>query len=164
MTRTPFSPTGFKNASVKTCIHPASTTKSGFSASTFSASAASYFALASFSFSGCFSPLGWNPLATMLKYSDGTPAFSARVTAKAVLRFTKRRMISALEIRFVARPSRSAWKLLPLPLAITTMRTGAGEEVAMVIVFRFVGGVAWGRTGNLGPATCVSSGEGMRVE
>lgn len=60
----------------------------------------------------------------MLKYSEGMPAFSARVTAKAVLRFTKSLTICELGMRPEATASSSAWKLLPLPLAMTTMRHG----------------------------------------
>jgi hypothetical protein len=54
-----------------------------------------------------------------LKYSEGTPAFSARCCANAVLRFANSRTIRELVIAGAgsATPSRSAWKLVPVPLA-----------------------------------------------
>lgn len=135
---TPFSAKGPKNEGVKTCIQPARTIRSGFCCITFSASAASYRDLASASFSASFSPFAWNPPDTILKYSDGMPAFSAREMAKAVLRFTKSRTICEFGMRPAATASSTAWKLLPLPLAMTTIRHGE----AMVMV-----GVAacWGK-------------------
>lgn len=126
---TPLSASLSKNEGVKTCIQPARTMRSGLCCNTLSASAASYRDLASASLSASFSPLAWNPPDTMLKYSEGTAAFSARDWAKAVLRLTKSRTICELGMRPEATASSSAWKLLPLPLAMTTIRHGG----AMVI-------------------------------
>jgi hypothetical protein len=121
---TPFSAKGSKNEGVKTCIQPARTTRSGLCCRTFSARAASYRDLASASFPASFSPFAWNPPDTILKYSDGMAAFSAREMAKAVFRFTKSRTIRESGMRPAATASSTAWKLLPLPLAMTTIRHG----------------------------------------
>lgn len=49
------------------------------------------------------------------------------------MRFTKRRTICELGMRPEATASSSAWKLLPLPLAMTTMRHGEAMVMSALV-------------------------------